>query len=257
VVNGLRIQKKKTRSGRDIERYYSLWSDGPEKKKKYHGNSDDRPAAILRFRQWEAQQDGDTVAIRRRRLRQSEVDGGLEEALRRREIEVTIDKDGDFEIEELIGSDAYWESVRDQILSSPKLAAQKTGIEQLAYLHRLIPPPPSKSLEEIVSLYLDDKEDELTPKEWKNSRTWWDEFCEITKAKFVADLDHESFRLYRRIIKQRQGNRDRSPVWVRSRFGKIKTIINHAMSGEMELSVEDRSILELRSLLKQPSKPSP
>ncbi|HRW53939.1 MAG TPA: hypothetical protein P5081_13775, partial [Phycisphaerae bacterium] len=117
VVNGLRIQKKKTRSGRDIERYYSLWSDGPEKKKKYHGNSDDRPAAILRFRQWEAQQDGDTVAIRRRRLRQSEVDGGLEEALRRREIEVTIDKDGDFEIEELIGSDAYWESVRDQILS--------------------------------------------------------------------------------------------------------------------------------------------
>jgi len=243
VVNGLRIQKAKKQSGQEFERYFSVWQDGQKERRRYHGNSDDRPTAILRFRQWEAQQEGDTVAVRRRRLRQSEVDGGLEAALKHREIEVTIDEDGDIEVEELLASDAFWDTVRDLILSNPKLAAQRTGIEQLAYLHRLEPPPPSKPLEDIISLYLNDKKGDLTSKEWKNSRTWWDEFCEITGAKFVVDLDREAFRHYRSVIKQRQSSRKRSPAWIRSRFGKIKTV--------------NRSILELRSLLKQPSKPSP
>jgi integrase len=253
-VNGLRIQRAKNRSGRDIERFFAVDSKGT---RKYFGNSEDRPTAILRFRQWEAQQDGDTVAIRRRRLRHSEIDDGLEDALKHREIEVTIDADGDIEVEEHLGSDAFWDAVRHHILASPKLAAQKTGIEQLAYLHRLKPPPPSKALMEIVTLYLDDKKDEMTPKEWQNSKTWWDEFCDITGAKFVADLDREAFRRYRKSIKQQQTKLELSPVWVRSRFGKVKTVINHSLSGEMDLSVEDRSILELRSLLNPPSKPSP
>ncbi len=253
-VNGLRIQRAKNRSGRDIERYFAVDSEGH---RRYFGNSDDRPTAILRFRQWEAQQDGDTVAIRRKRLRQAEVDSGLEAALKHREIEITIDQDGNFEVEELIGSDAFWDAVRRMILTNPQLAAQKTGIEQLAYLHRLTPPPPSKALEEIITLYLVDKKNELTPKEWKNSRTWWDEFCDITGAKYAADLDREAFRRYRTSIKQQQTKLQRSPIWVRSRFGKVKTVINHSLGGEMDLSAEDRSILELRSLLKQPSKPSP
>lgn len=251
VVNGLRIQRAKNRSGRDIERFFAVDAEG---RRKYFGNSDDRATAILRFRQWEAQQDGDTVAIRRRRLRHAEADQGLEAAIRHREIEVTIDEDGDIEIEELLSSDAFWETVRDLILTNPQLAAQRTGIEQLAYLHRLEPPPPSKPLEEIISLYLDDKKGELTPKEWKNSRTWWDEFAAITAAKFVADLDREQFRRYRETVKVRRG--DKSPVWVRSRFGKIKTVINYSLA-ELDLSPEDQTILKRASLLKLPPKPTP
>ena len=251
VVNGLHIQKAKNRSGRDIERFYAVDGDG---RRKYFGNSDDRPTAILKYRQWEAQQDGDTVAILRKKLRLGELSGGLEAAIKHREIEFTIDEDGDVEVEELVASDAFWEAVRNQIFTNPQLAAQKTGIEQLAYLHRLQPPPPSKVLEDVVALYLDDKKGELTSKEWKNSRTWWDEFCDITGAKFVADLDRDQFRRFRKIIKGRQG--ERSSVWVRSRFGKIKTVIRYALA-EMDLSPEDQAVLKMVSLLRLPPKPTP
>ena len=251
MVNGLLVQKSRNRGGKEIERFYAIKPDG---RRKYFGNSDDKPTAILKFRTWEAQQDGETVAVRSRRLKQAEVDGGLEAALKHREIEVTIDEDGSIEVDDLIGSDTFWEVVRSHILATPQLAAQKTGIEQLAYLHRLEPPPPSKALEEIISLYLDDKKGELTPKEWKNSRTWWDEFCGITGAKFVADLDREQFRRYRETIRGRRG--DRSSVWVRSRFGKIKSVINYGLV-ELDLSAEDQTILKMVSLLKLPPKPTP
>jgi integrase len=257
VVNGLRIQRARKGKDNEFERYFSIWQDGQKERRRYHGSSDDRPTAILRFRQWEAQQAGDTVAIRRRRLRQSDVDGGIEAALKQPVLEVSIDEHGDIEVEELLASDAFWDTVRDLIRSFPELAAQRTGIEQLAYLHRLEPPPPSKPLEEIIALYLDDKKADLTPKEWKNSRTWWDEFTEITGAKFVVDLDRDAIRNYRSVIKQRQSTRKRSASWVRSRFGKIKSVVNHALSGEMALTAAERSMLELRSLLKQPSKPTP
>lgn len=258
VVNGLLIQISKNRRGKEYERYYSRWYDGEKWRRKYHGDSNDKPTAILKYRQWQAQQEGDTVAIIKRRLDSTDFDGSVEAVVkRRREFEFTIDEEGDVELEELISSDSFWDAVRDQILTNPQLAAQKTGIEQLAYLHRLTPPPPSKSLEEIIAVYLNDKKQSLSPKEWNNSRTWWDEFCEITGAKFVADLDLEAFRNYRKVIGQVQLSKGRSPVWVRSRFGKVKTVINHALSGEITLSPEDRSILELRTLLKQPSKPTP
>lgn len=252
VVNGLRVQKAKNRDGKTIERFYALNGDG---KRKYFGNSENKRGAILKYRQWEARQERDTVAFPGKKLKLSEIDGGLETALREREIEITIDEEGEFDVAQLIPSDAFWLVVRDQILTNPQLAAQKTGIEQLAYLHRLEPPPPSKPLEEIVALYLDDKKTELTPAEWKNSRTWWDEFAEITAAGTVADLDRARFRKYRNNTLERMKAQDRSNAWARSRFGKVKTIINYALD-ETDFSQEDRAVLELRSLLRQPSKPA-
>ncbi|MEE9295756.1 MAG: tyrosine-type recombinase/integrase [Phycisphaerae bacterium] len=253
VINGLRIQTAKNRDGRTIDRFYALYGDA---KRKYFGNSENKRGAILRYRQWEARQERDTVSFPGKKLKLSEIDGGLEAADRQREIEITIDGEGDFDVAQLIPSDAFWEVVRDQILTNPQLAAQKTGIEQLAYLHRLQPPPPSKALEDIVTLYLDDKRAELTPAEWKNSRTWWDEFREITGAETVAELDRPRFRKYRIEILDIMKARARSNAWARSRFGKVKTIISHALD-EADFSQEDRAVLELRSLLKQPSKPAP
>lgn len=253
VINGLRIQKARNRDDRTVDRFYALYGDG---KRKYFGNSENKRSAILRYCQWEARQERDTVSFPGKKLKLSEIDGGLEAALKDREFEIAIDAEGDFEVGQLIPSDVFWEVVRDQILTNPRLAAQKTGIEQLAYLHRLQPPPPSKALEDIVTLYLDDKKTELTPAEWNNSRTWWDEFSEITGAETVAQLDRPLFRKYRIEILDRMMSRGRSNSWARSRFGKVKTIISHALD-EADFSQEDRAVLELRSRLKQPSKPAP
>jgi len=81
-----------------------------------------------------------------------------------------------------------------------------------------------------------------------------DEFREITKAKTVTDLQRDSFRVYRKTIRTRKGKR--STVWVRSRFGKIKTIINHAVV-EVDLTEKEKAVLQHVALLKPPAKPKP
>jgi len=250
VVNGLRKQKSKTKGGREIVRYFTVPADGG---RKYFGNSDDKPGAIFAYRQWQAQQEGHTLGVTTGKATLREFDDDPE-AVFRRPIEITIDKDGSVEVADHVQEDAFWAVVASEIHSNAQLVAQKTKIEQIGYLHRLEPPPPSKSLEEIGRLYLDDKVDEITPKEWKNSETWWKEFCDITGAKFVADLDRQQFRRYMKIIKQRRGGR--SPVWIRSRFSKIKTIIHHALD-EMDLTADEQKILKIVSLLKPPPKPTP
>ncbi len=169
---------------------------------------------------------------------------------------ITIQDDGTLSDEVDVAADAFWTKVRDALLDDPHLAAERTGIKEIAYLERLKPPPPSKHLSKLVQLYLADKPD-LSPKERQNSNVWWSEFCETTGAEIVSDLGRKAFRKYRDEVKQAQAKRGLSNAWTRSRFGKIKAIINHAVGGEMELSPEDRSILELRALLKPPPKPPP
>jgi integrase len=141
------------------------------------------------------------------------------------------------------------------IYDDPNRAATELDCEPLRLLANveiLKPPPPSKQLTTLFETYLDDKT--LTPKEATNSRTWWREFASITKAKVVTDLDRESFKGYRKTIKSRQGKH--SNVWVRSRFGKVKTIINHAIV-EVDLTDQEKNALSHVALLKQPPKPTP
>jgi hypothetical protein len=163
-VNDLFIQKAKRKDGREYDRYFAL-ADG---KRKYFGNSDDKAAAILAFQQWQAQEQDAVVTFATERLAPQEVDEKLAAAMRRHEIEVTVDLDGSIEVADCVQEDAIWAWCSDRIRRNPLLAAQKTGIEQLGYLHRLEPPLPPATLEEVGKLYLDDKKDELTPKEWKN-----------------------------------------------------------------------------------------
>lgn len=172
------------------------------------------------------------------------------------EFTITIHPDGTVTDESDVAADAFWDKVAEEIRRNPKLAAQKTGIEELAYLDRLTEPPPSLTLRAVGRLYLEDKRSEITSAEWRNSRTWWDEFCSITGSTTVADLDRAAFRNYRNAILSEAKKRQLSNVWARSRFGKIKTMIQHALS-EMDVSKDDRAVLELRSLLKQPPKPAP
>jgi hypothetical protein len=44
VVNGLRVQRAKTKKGRKFNRYFAFLDDG---RRKYFGNSDDKPSASM------------------------------------------------------------------------------------------------------------------------------------------------------------------------------------------------------------------
>ncbi|MCH8880860.1 MAG: tyrosine-type recombinase/integrase [Planctomycetes bacterium] len=170
---------------------------------------------------------------------------------------IDITEEGSLFFGSKVAADDFWEKVRELLLEDPMLAAEMTGIERLAYLQHMEPPLPSRSLKEIGNLYLNDKKNELTSKEWKNSSTWWDEFCRITDAETVSDLSHEHFRKYRQAVQDHQKELERSNSYTRSRFGKIKAILNYALSGEMVLGSDDRARLHFRALLKPPAKPTP
>ncbi len=145
--------------------------------------------------------------------------------------------------------------IRNLIYSDPKRASVDLDCEPLALLANvedLKPPAASKPLFDLLESYLDVRT--LTPTEAENSRTWWKEFRAITGAKVITDLSRDAFKKYRKTIKARKEKR--SSVWVRSRFGKIKTIINDA-AVELDLSDTEKSILSHKTLLKQPPKPKP
>jgi len=256
VVNGLRVQKSRTNGERSVERFYALDAKG---RRKYFGSSDDRTNAIRKFRRWLAQTGRETITIGQP-IKDLDDLKGFEDVFARfsegDEVTFTVHPDGTVTDESDVAADGFWEKVAEQVRTNPKLAAQKTGIEEFGYLDRLKPPVPSVTLAAIGQLYLDDKRSSITPAEWRNSKTWWDEFAQITGATRIADLDREGFRKYRNKILSEVQERRLSNTWARSRFGKIKTIINHARS-EMDLGKDDRAMLELRSLLKPPSKPKP
>lgn len=238
LIVGLRRDKK---SGR----FYPVGRGSPS-------FGTDESTAIHRFKSWQAQQ-GKKPKPKVPVKMSSSIDA-LDELVYGKVPEWTWSP-GEFSTDLEVLKSAWRREVRDLIYSDPKKAAVELDCEPvalLAHVENLKPPPPSKTLDELCTTYLEDKT--LSPKEAANSRTWWNEFREITKAKTVTDLQRDSFKAYRKTIRSRKGNR--SSIWVRSRFGKIKTIINHAVV-EVDLTDSEKAILQHVALLKPPAKPKP
>ena len=218
----------------------------------------DRDDAIRRFRQWQARHRNERIHIPER----NPIGRNVNFLPHIEPIETEKDPPQNLTLFHSVPSPEFWDTVRQVISINPKLAAQKTGIEQLAYLTDLKPPAPSKSLKEIGETYISEKK-KLTGKEAANSLTWWNEFIKITGAKTIADLTHDAVKKYREKIKadqlipfERAGKiAPKSNSYTRSRFGKIAAVINYALA-EINLSQSDRQTLGLKSLLKKPPKPT-
>jgi len=234
-------------------RFYAIGKDG-----KHRTFGKDRTEAIRRFRQWESSSNNRKVTITgptqiyhlpadKQRLVADHP------PMRRVAEQWTgpyVLRDTGKKVDEV----QFWNRVRWELQNDPKRAAQKAGIPELANLAKLADRfRESATLASIRDLYTNDKKPPvITPDEWNNSRTWFDEFASVTGARTVADLTHDKVRHYRETVKANQGERSNS--WVRARFGKVTTIINYALS-EMNLIESDRTTLALKALLKKPPKP--
>ncbi len=223
--------------------------------------SRDVTQGIREYRQWQAREGRQTVAIGKdlphpddpkfsevleAHMFQAPVDEG---------ITLTVYPDGKITNEVDVDSAAFWDKVRDVLTEDLKLAAQKTGIRELEWLPDLKPPPPPISLSVLGELYFDDKKDEIGKKEWNNSRSWWDEFCRLVEpVKMLNDLDKEAFRKYAQKVKANQGSN--SDSYVRSRFHKIKTILNHAYeSADIPPDLIARLKVDCKKPLRAPPQP--
>lgn len=222
--------------------------------------SSDLTLAIRQFRHWEARQRHETVIIDS--ILPQPDDPKFPDVLREHllragddGITIAICPDGTVTKEADVDSEAFWDKVRSLLIENPELGAQQTGIRELAWLPDLKPPPPPITLETVGRLYLDDKKDEINKKEWSNSRTWWNEFCKFVEpAKNLNDLDREAFRKFAQQVKANQGSH--SDSYVRSRFHKVKTILNHAYeSADIPAELIARLKVDCKKPLRAPPQP--
>ena len=245
TINGLSLRKKR---GRKV--FLPTGKDAPE-----FGTDDDPTTAIHKFRVWEAGQgktphplyfsqeitDDDTAEFASYGLTAKDV-----AEIAQKRVEVDSERH-QWEHEKW---KAYY---RNLIHSDPRRAAIELDCEPLSLLVNVadLKPLTTATLEELGDCYLRDKQGEILAGSLKNSKQWWEQFCEIVGVESVVDLSHDAFKKYRAEIQRLKGKHENE--WVRSRFGKIKAIITHALA-ELNLSDVDRRRLDYVSLLKLPRK---
>ncbi len=150
----------------------------------------------------------------------------------------------------------FWARIRDLIIENPRLAAEKIGIKELAYLIDLKPPVLSLTLAEIPVLYLAKRfGDRDEPQRVKKA---WQEFSRLVNAASVKGVTQDGIDRYHRIVTDgRYGKKT-----IKSRFDRIAAIIDHAYKRRKEnrpelaeLKTDFRSICTIRVGKKGKPKP--
>lgn len=200
----------------------------------------DRDSAIRKFRAWQARELKESVIL--------ECDGGdlipeLVEPVAVRD----IIEDRQF-IRYDLPSNAFWDKMRQVLHENPKLAAEKTGIEELAYLHDLKPPAPSIPLDDLLDLYLTKQ----LSADWKRqARLFWKELKTIAKVKTAREITAEHIEAYHDKMFDKMERGKHSPTYVKHRFGMIKSIFSFGLKRGRD-QAEMRRVLDLCKMLVPP-----
>ena len=117
-----------------------------------------------------------------------------------------------------------WPWVAEQIRKRPKWVAERTGIEQIAYLTDLKPPTISPTLADVGKLY--HEKSGIDPHWRKKSENFWDEFLDVVGGgrTTLRDLTQELVAEYKAEVLEEPP----SPTYVKHRFGQIKTVIAYS-----------------------------
>ena len=135
-----------------------------------------------------------------------------------------------------IREDVKWKIVEDAIRQNPKLASEKTNIEELAYLKDLTLPTPSLTLQKVGETYCNKKYNNngepIKHETIQHAETWWKEFCKIVGAKRIREITSEDVRQYNTYVHDEARKRKGWRRYIRNRFNTINTIVNHIKGTE-------------------------
>lgn len=190
----------------------------------------DERMAIARFRSFE-KQDRERLPMSFREpaeLMQALDNGAVVSVQTREAVEVQGRRTyhgGKISVFQEVDAPLLWTWMRQVILERPQLAAERSGIEQLAWLADLQKPKASPSLDAVGKLYFEKAK--IGRQERRESLGFWKEFRKAMAAagsKTLRELTAAAVADYGDAVT----NRGKSPTYVRHRFGKVKTIINFA-----------------------------
>jgi len=143
--------------------------------------------------------------------------------------------------------------LRRLIFNDPRQAAIDLDVPHLAH-YPTIPDAPQFTLRELGEFYLENKRNRrgelLDAKHKKNSRRWWEGFCDSVGVRHARDL---TSTLVRRYYDEVMGKFDAgfSPAYVKSRFVKVRAILNYGIKFTDD-KVDLRRALDMCAILTPP-----
>lgn len=203
-------------------RFYS--SENPNK-----GFGANPSKAIKKFRKWEAQRANKTIPVLT----------PLNQILNTVErIKPFIDKPGAdrFILDDsclITGADEamFWETVASLIHESPKLVAEKTGIEEIGYLDDLKPRRPGMRLSDVVTFY--ENKQQTSRKERQTGSKAWSDFLKtirkVREAETVRDIKQAHINHFNGHIHKLVAIGKLRSVTAKHKLRMIKTILNFAI----------------------------
>ena len=161
-----------------------------------------------------------------------------------------------------IREDVKWKIVEDAIRQNPKLASEKTRIEELAYLKNITLPTSSLTLQKVGEIYCQRKYnqngDPITPGTIRNAKTWWKEFCKVVNVKTIRDVTSEDVRKYNDYVHEEARKRDGWRRYILNRFYTVNSIVNHIRGTDnREDKFKLKEILNEELIMVKKPKPNP
>lgn len=160
----------------------------------------------------------------------------------------------------LLREDFKYQVIEEEIRNNPKLVAKKTGIEELAYLDRLLPTRKRLSLAAIGEMYQAKKYNKrgapISDKTKTDAKKWWADFMKIVGRSCVNDLADDDIIAYNDRIQADARKRDGWQRYIINRFNMVGTIVNN-IKGEDHRKEKFRFKEMLNEHLLYPQSPKP
>lgn len=215
--------------GLSVEKSSGKYYTSHHKPKKFFGT--DYHSAIMRFRQWEARQKGERVAVTIvAPIKSERVRAEFQTYAHKKESWVTDDIAAyyrellttDQRQRAVMLSDDFWAVVRIAIMEDPYLAAQKTGLP-LDRLESLPAPQPSIRLSEALANY-QHKTKSISDGEVKQVKLAWDDFKSSISVATIKRIDKAGVTKWVKGLLT-----DHSAKFAKNRIGRVKTVLlyNH------------------------------
>lgn len=120
----------------------------------------------------------------------------------------------------------YW-LIGRWIKTDPVDAAQKLGDPRLKNLDAIKAPKPSLRLSEIAEIY--NSKVDVDPQERRLVGRFFNQFAKVAGVKTIREVQGSHVKAYRDTIIGEYEKRGLSPIWVRNRYTKVKTLLSYAL----------------------------
>lgn len=184
-------------------------------------------AAIAHFRAWQDQRTGATVDLPVATVPATFSTDKLFAVLEKAKAPATaalIFKAGQpTQVRRKVAADEFWGAVREALLGDPALAAEKTGIPELARLADLPKPKPAPTVKALIDSY--SKHADALPSVKRKTARIWNAFCHAIGATDTKGITSELAIAWADGLKTKAW----APVTLANHLKVPKTVLGHAL----------------------------